>query len=239
MTILDQIAIKYGADKGPNWHNYTCFYSLFFEPIREIVKSILEIGVWPLGFTELSLKGKEAPSMRMWKEYFPNAQIHGIDIRPDCMAMAGDRVNIWIGSQSDEMFLVDVARDAGMFDIIIDDGSHTPSDQATSFRTLFNYVKPGGYYVIEDTFASYAHGLPQEFDIMKTVKEMIDNVNMHGRTQIGDKNRALTELANATLTDFERTIEAVFVSLNTAIIKKTQLPTTAETGLFYSHRLPR
>jgi hypothetical protein len=36
-------------------------------------------------------------------------------------------------------------------DIIIDDGSHIEIHQRTTFRILWNYVKPnGGIYIIED-----------------------------------------------------------------------------------------
>jgi len=36
------------------------------------------------------------------------------------------------------------------FDIIIDDGGHTMKQQQISLKYLFNAVKPGGYYVLED-----------------------------------------------------------------------------------------
>ena len=36
------------------------------------------------------------------------------------------------------------------FDIILDDGSHIVEHMILSFNTLFKYVKPGGFYIIED-----------------------------------------------------------------------------------------
>ena len=39
---------------------------------------------------------------------------------------------------------------SNFFDIIIDDGSHYLSDILFSFKTLFKYVKKGGFYIIED-----------------------------------------------------------------------------------------
>jgi hypothetical protein len=37
-----------------------------------------------------------------------------------------------------------------MFDYIIDDGSHRPAHQVRSFELLWDRVKPGGKYFIED-----------------------------------------------------------------------------------------
>ena len=41
------------------------------------------------------------------------------------------------------------------FDIIIDDGGHTMTDQKTSFYNLISLVRSGGIYVIEDLETSY------------------------------------------------------------------------------------
>ena len=40
------------------------------------------------------------------------------------------------------------------FDLIIDDGSHKSEDSLLSFRFLWDYVSPGGSYVIEDLTCS-------------------------------------------------------------------------------------
>ena len=37
-----------------------------------------------------------------------------------------------------------------MFDIIIDDASHTYKDQIIAFFMLFKKIKPGGFFVVED-----------------------------------------------------------------------------------------
>ena len=39
-----------------------------------------------------------------------------------------------------------------MFDIIIDDGLHTPSGNAKTFSNLFGMVKSGGAYYVEDVW---------------------------------------------------------------------------------------
>ena len=37
-----------------------------------------------------------------------------------------------------------------MFDIIIDDGSHWDECQQKTLQNLWKFVKPGGFYIIED-----------------------------------------------------------------------------------------
>ena len=87
----------------------------------------------------------------MWREYFPRAQIFGINIDPQAEAHADDRITVLIGSQSDTRFLDGVER-AGRPDIVLDDGSHYVRDQTT---TLLYGDTSGGIYVVEDLHTSY------------------------------------------------------------------------------------
>ena len=41
------------------------------------------------------------------------------------------------------------------FDIIIDDGSHICSDVIRTFQYCFDYLAPGGKFIIEDLHTSY------------------------------------------------------------------------------------
>ena len=92
----------------------------------------------------------------MWREYFPNSNIYGIDIDPRCKQFQSDRIKIYIGSQSDpEITGAAVADAVGGFDIILDDGSHVNSLTLKSFELLFPHLKRGGLYIIEDLDCSY------------------------------------------------------------------------------------
>jgi hypothetical protein len=54
--------------------------------------------------------------------------------------------------------LVKLGVECGPFDIIVDDGSHYWNHQITSLKYLYPFVKPKGYYIIEDintSFGSY------------------------------------------------------------------------------------
>jgi 23S rRNA U2552 (ribose-2'-O)-methylase RlmE/FtsJ len=92
----------------------------------------------------------------MWKEYFPNSMIYGIDIDPRCKASKSDRIKVFIGSQSDPAVIQEVCQEAnGQFDVILDDGSHVNELTLKSFDLLFPHLKYGGLYIIEDTSCTY------------------------------------------------------------------------------------
>jgi len=117
----------------------------------------------------------------MWRDYFPNAEIIGIDINPACQQFNGDKIKIHTGDQANESFLLEVAQEHGPFDIIIDDGGHVMHQQITSCTTLFPYVTIGGTYVIEDLHTSYwpryEGGLRRQGTTVEFLKQLIDSVN--------------------------------------------------------------
>ncbi len=151
---LNNLCKKYGCDKCLDTHKYNgktyCdIYQKHFDSIRHNVKKVVEIGI------------RDGASLKMWKEYFPNAIIYGIDIDPRCKEMEEDRVKVFIGDQNDETFLKKIKDEIGEYDILIDDGSHITRHQITSYNILYPNLKNKGYYVIEDLRCSYEHKLNQ------------------------------------------------------------------------------
>lgn len=106
---------------------------------------VLEIGVYNGG------------SLYMWRNYFPNSSIVGVDIDPFTKRWEekDKNIKIYIGDQCDTEFLQKVCDEEGPFDLIIDDGGHENNQIITSLEFLFQHLKIGGTYVVEDTFASY------------------------------------------------------------------------------------
>jgi len=149
---LTRLAIIHGTDKW-NHHWYTQHYQTHLHRLRWKKLNILEIGV---GGHEDPLSG--GSSLRMWKYYFPNSMIYGIDIY-DKSALEEDRIHIFRGSQADKDFLVDCFRRIGSLDIVIDDGSHVNEHVIVSFKTLFPLLSDGGIYAVEDTDQSYTPSL--------------------------------------------------------------------------------
>ena len=186
MNLLDKIMIKNGSDKGVDQNNYCRYYHPILKDIREDYKKVMEIGVWKGGST------------RSWKEYFPNAQILGLDIMPECLNHVEDRISIHIGNQDDTSFLKSVAekriaKEDYLFDMIIDDGSHRMSSMKLSFDTLFPYVRSGGYYVVEDLTVCYPEPRYKDykdagdFIMIDYLKSLVDDINNSGFTNYRGK----------------------------------------------------
>jgi len=142
---LLSLALKQGTDKCGPEHNYIPFYE---STLPALPKKILEIGCF---------KGQ---SLRMWREYFPDAELHTLDLfiehepPTDIAGLIAHK-----GHQADYYLLEELRRKN--FDLIIDDGSHNSRDQMMSFFGLFT---TGMHYYIEDIHCAeeefYRQGLP-------------------------------------------------------------------------------
>lgn len=158
---LDELSVKYGTDKGSLKHNYMPFYE---KHLPKNPKKILEIGVL------------DGASIRMWKEWFTDTEIHGLDLfsegAPDI-----EGVTFHHGDQRDFVIL-DKLRNEN-FDVIIDDGSHNSRDQMITFFGLFN----GKNYFIEDIDCCrngfYQQGLPYRFTADCLFKQLPENRYLH------------------------------------------------------------
>lgn len=148
MKDLNEIGLRHGTDKV-NGHNYAVPYMFHLSKYENESINLLEIGV---GGDADTLAGGQ--SLRMWKEYFPKANIYGIDIY-DKSKHNEERIKIFKGSQADDKFLNEVCKQIGEIDVIVDDGSHINTHVIETFKTLFPLLKTGGIYVVEDTQTSY------------------------------------------------------------------------------------
>src|SRR5688572_6276462 len=112
---LQALALMYATDKLE--HGYIPFYEKY---LPKNPKKILEIGV------------KEGRSIRMWMHYFPEAEIHGLDLfREFPVPFHDERVKFHTGHQADWQILEQLRKED--FDIIIDDGSHVARHQLMTF----------------------------------------------------------------------------------------------------------
>ena len=155
MIKLIDIAKKHKTDKcdkyhvfRPTGHTYIDIYEAYFESVRQKELNLLEIGVH---------KGR---SLRMWRDYFPQSRIFGLDINPNTFFQE-ERIDITIGSQADPQVLDKLCQKVDCFDIIVDDGSHVNHMTIDSFNYLFKKIRSGGWYVVEDLACSYENANPQ------------------------------------------------------------------------------
>uniref|UniRef100_A0A183BUB2 Class I SAM-dependent methyltransferase n=1 Tax=Globodera pallida TaxID=36090 RepID=A0A183BUB2_GLOPA len=136
------------TDKGARIHNYTGVYYRYFGPIRHKALKFLEIGLF---------KGS---SVKMWEQYFPNAELHFVDITDQYLEYRSTRSKYHFLDQSNMTQLREfTAENGGPFDIIIDDGGHMPYQIIPSFQALFPVLSEnGGIYVMEDLHSAYWYG---------------------------------------------------------------------------------
>lgn len=131
------IGNKTNTDKITH-HGYDRFYPDY---IRRDIKKILEIGV------------EEYNSINLWLNYCPNVFVYGFDIKTE---LNNERVKVIKGDQSNENDLNNLINNIeNDIDVILDDGSHYPTDQILTFIKLFPLVINGGIYIIEDIETSY------------------------------------------------------------------------------------
>jgi SAM-dependent methyltransferase len=117
-----------------------------FTPLKDKPVKLLELGIF------------HGRSLHVWKEFFTEGFVSGIDERIPLALGEGPRGRYFKGSQHDTEFLDHVARKVAPdgFDIIIDDCSHLGWVTKISFWHLFERcLKPGGIYVIEDWRTGY------------------------------------------------------------------------------------
>ena len=149
---LCDLAERYGSDKGPKKHRYTELYELLFRPFRNKPVTFLEMGLLiggPEHGVDAGRETRDLPSIRMWLDYFTEAQIIGLDIS-DFSWFEHLRFRFVQCDMDDRANIARAAREIGAVDIVIDDASHASHHQQNAFLELFPALPSGGLYVIED-----------------------------------------------------------------------------------------
>ncbi len=173
---LTDLAIRYASDKW-YFHSYIPAYESLFAGRK--VRRLLEIGIGYAGLMQPLLPhGIEfvpGSSLRMWADYFTDAEIFGCDIREETLINEG-RIRTVVCDQSDRRSLQRMAIEFGVYDhpgggweIIIDDGSHQLEHQKLTWEALYPYLEEGGVYVVEDVqrpeeLAAHTGGTIHRFD---------------------------------------------------------------------------
>ncbi len=155
---LSQIAFKYKSDKCPQLgrYSYTEYYYTLLSSKRQSIKKVLEIGV-----------GNGA-SLRMWRDFFPHAQIYGADISPELM-LKEDRIQTFVCDKDKMEDLEKLIEKIGPdIDLVIDNSSHLPNPQPFTCLYLMPLLNKNVIYVIEavsdldirNSLGRYDHHIP-------------------------------------------------------------------------------
>jgi len=161
---LTKLSNVYGCDKSDRKHRYTKKYHMYFVKGRYRKFNMLEFGFG---------KGN---SVKMWMDYFTKANLVTVDIMKKLPKdklihkhVKSGRFEFVSADQIDMDKVLPIFEKHGEFDLIIDDASHVAEDQQYTFAKTFEYVKPGGYYVIEDLKCRRKHSTRFECQSDKTL----------------------------------------------------------------------
>jgi hypothetical protein len=124
---------KYITDK----ETVHCYLSQTYQYLFADKKAnkILEIGVYNCG------------SILLWKDFFENSQIYGIDIYKNEYLLIDDRFAFFQEDAYSENALSIIGND---FDIIIEDGAHTLHSMIFTIKNYTNLLAKNGILIIED-----------------------------------------------------------------------------------------
>jgi predicted O-methyltransferase YrrM len=190
VSSLCEIGKKYDTDKSSqrsnvtdfrHCHPYTLFYDGLFKNKKNDKLEIAELGIL------------EGSSLRMWQEYFTNANIYGFDnsnwfINNFKERYNNDRITLdIIDVTSKDSIANTFASINTQYDIIIEDTTHQFEDQIRVIENVYQYLKPGGILIIEDIFKSY-----NENDYMDRLQPILHHFQDYYFVELDHCNRNST-----------------------------------------------
>ena len=161
--MFNALCDKYNSDKGSlslakasyPWpaHTYGSIYNLIFEHTRHNIRSVLECGIGPIttAFQEEGLRTEGLSSLSIWRDYFPNANIVGVDIDVESLVSSA-RIQSFKVDQTDFDGVMEFwqRNELPEFDVMIDDGLHSYDAITIFFQASFHKLSENGTYIIED-----------------------------------------------------------------------------------------
>jgi SAM-dependent methyltransferase len=156
-------------------------YDGYFAELMDQPITLMELGVYT------------GESLKTFGTYFQKGKIIGIDIEDrQTDFSAHPNVTFVQGDQKNPKELANIcsryAPDG--IDIIIDDASHLGAWSLISYNSLFPYLKPGGFYIIEDWATGYWDDWPdgsrfQEFKLDDTDGKIAKRIPSHDFGMVG------------------------------------------------------
>ena len=173
------------TDKGTT-HSYIDLYDKLLYSRKETAKNVLEIGIG-----DFLPEGQNGGSILMWHNYFLNATIHALDIKPIRSVMPELRGNPYVKLYTltdayEPTFVTTIFGDT-KFDVLLDDGPHTLESMKQFIRLYSDKINQNGILIIEDVqdyswFAELEKEVPEElrqyiqtFDL-RFVKQRYDDL---------------------------------------------------------------
>lgn len=201
-----------------NHHGYHRIYPWFLGHFINKPVNLLEIGI------------HQTDSIKLWRSYFNEVSIYGIDINPK--EFDDPSVKIFQVDQSKESQLTEFVNTVNVeFDIIIDDGSHVPDHQKLTLKKLWNLLKPGGVYIIEDIETTYwgkseIYGYKFNSNKSKVMKSFRNCISFINREFLSKENAEKIELDD--LSSVFHDVEMLSFGYNSIILVKKDVSSFKE-----------
>jgi len=164
LKLHDLIDERYYTDKNTS-HSYLDLYEKLLYSKKNTAKNILEIGIG-------DFREKNGASIKLWSDYFINANIYGIDIlgpeRVIDEIKNNDRIKIYTETNGyDEVFYKKEFLNKNIkFDMMLDDGPHTLESMIQFIKLYSQIMKDDGILIIEDV---------QSIDWIDELKKVVPN----------------------------------------------------------------
>ncbi len=142
----------------------TDVYADILNPLKYSAKRVFEIGIY------------KAHSLELWRNFFVNAEVVGVDINPPRRDFDRTRIQTLRANAYTPQF---VSTLASPIDVIIDDGPHT-YESMVSFLTLYPaLLSKDGVLVLEDIID--ISWTPRLLQLIDTDKFTANVIHMAGR----------------------------------------------------------
>lgn len=126
-------------------HSYMDLYETLFSSKKESATAVLEVGI------------QHGGSIKLWRDYFTNAKVYGIDIEqmhpmlPPALCVDPNVVLNYTTNAYDPVVVKEKFVDTGVkFDIVLDDGCHSYVGMTKFIELYLPLVKDDGILVVED-----------------------------------------------------------------------------------------
>ena len=120
-TPLCKLAYKYSTDKCPRIkHVYTPFYYDLLKDRKHTIKKVLEMGIGVKETMPYYPRYQTGASLRMWRDFFPNAMVYGADISPKAL-FEDERIKTYLCNEKKEEDIKELVEQTGPdIDLFVD-----------------------------------------------------------------------------------------------------------------------
>lgn len=159
---LEEIVNNSLTDKNTG-HSYLPLYQTLLEKKKETAQNVLEVGIGNFG-------PKNGGSIKLWRDFFTNATIYGLDILPINRVidelLTDDRVVLYtsIDAYNENFFKHNFLNENIKCDFMLDDGPHTLESMIQFIKLYSQIMTDDGILIIEDV---------QSFDWIEPLKAVV------------------------------------------------------------------